>query len=146
MTVVKVNNPVAKSFDGLINNLFNDIPAALSNTFRENSFGFPPVNINEQANGYQIEIAVPGMEKTDFILKLEGNLLTISGSKKEEAKGETVQSIRREFSCKSFERSFSVDEKIDAAHIAAKYENGILKVALPKKEEIKVAAQEIPIL
>ena len=65
--------------------------------------------------------------------------------KKEEAKDESLKAIRKEFSYKGFKRSFTLDEKIDAANIAAKYENGILKVDLPKKEETKVEGKEITI-
>jgi len=146
MTLVKVNNPATRTFDGLLNDLFNDMPSAFGKTFREDVFNFPPVNITENTTAYLIEVAAPGMEKTDFTLKLNGNLLTISGSKKEEVKEETAKSIRKEFSSKSFKRSFTVDEKIDAANIAAKYEQGILNVTLPKKEEVKPAAKEITIL
>lgn len=144
MTLVKVNNPAAKTFDGLLNDLFNDMPA-FGKTFREDIFGFPPVNITEHANAYHLEVAAPGMEKTDFNLKLDGNTLTISATKKEEIKEDSTKSIRKEFSYKAFKRSFTVDEKIDAANIAAKYENGILRVQLPKKEETKVLAKEISI-
>ncbi len=144
MTLVKVNNPVAKTFDGLLNDLFNEMPA-LGKNFRNETFGFPPVNITEHADAYQIEVAAPGMEKTDFNLKLDGNLLTISADKKQETKDETAKAIRREFSYSSFKRSFTLDEKINAADIAAKYENGVLKVDLPKKEEVKAVAKEISI-
>ena len=58
-------------------------------------------------------------------------------------KDETAKSIRKEFTLKTFKRSFTVDEKIDATNIAAKYENGILTVEVPKKEEAKIAAKEI---
>ena len=146
MTLVKVNNSAARTFDGLLNDLLNDMPSVVGKTVREDIFNFPPVNIAEHATAYQIEVAAPGMEKTDFNLKLEGSLLTISGAKKEEIKDETIKSIRKEFSYKSFKRSFTVDEKIDASNISAKYENGILKVTLPKKEETKVALKEITIL
>ena len=145
MTFVKVNNPVAKNFDGLMKDIFNEIPANFGKTFREEVLGFPPVNIVEKDNAYHLEVAAPGMEKTDFTLKLDGTLLTISAAKKEEVRDETLKSIRKEFSYKGFKRSFTLDEKIDAANIAAKYENGILKVDLPKKEETKVASKEITI-
>ena len=145
MTFVKVNNPVAKSFDGLMKDIFNEIPANFGKTFREEVLGFPPVNIVEKDNAYHLEVAAPGMEKTDFTLKLDGTLLTISAAKKEEVRDETLKSIRKEFSYKGFKRSFTLDEKIDAANIAAKYENGILKVDLPKKEETKAASKEITI-
>lgn len=145
MTFVKVNNPVTKNFDGLMKDIFNEIPATVGKTLREDLLGFPPVNIIESGNSYHLEVAAPGMEKTDFNLKLDGTLLTISATKKEEVKEEASKSIRREFSYKGFKRTFTLDEKIDAANIAAKYENGILKVDLPKKEETKVASKEITI-
>lgn len=145
MTFVKVNNPITKNFDGLMKDIFNEIPASFGKTIREDVFGFPPVNIVESGNAYHLEVAAPGMEKTDFSLKLDGTLLTISAIKKDEVKDETIKSIRKEFSYKGFKRSFTLDEKIDAANIAAKYENGILKVALPKKEVTKEASKEITI-
>lgn len=145
MTFVKVNNPISKNFDGLMKDIFNEIPASFGKTFREDLFGFPPVNIAENGRSYQLEVAAPGMEKTDFNLKLDGTILTISATKKEEVKEENLKSIRKEFSYKGFKRSFTLDEKIEAANIAAKYENGILKVDLPKKEETKEASKEITI-
>ena len=145
MTFVKVNNPIAKSFDGLMNELFNELPAGFGKTMRENVLNFPPVNIIEKGDHYHLQLAAPGMEKTDFNIKLDGKLLTISAEKKEEKTDETDKMIRKEFSCKSFKRSFTVDEKIDATNIGAKYENGILKLDLPKKEEVKNSAQEINI-
>ena len=145
MTFVKVNNPATKNFDGLMKDIFNEIPASLGKTFREDVWGFPPVNIAESANAYHLEVAAPGIEKNDFTIKLDGTLLTISAVKKEEGSNEIVKSIRKEFSNKGFKRSFTVDEKIEAANIEAKYENGILKLTLPKKEEIKAASKDITI-
>ncbi len=145
MTLVKVNNPVTKTIDGFMNELFNDLPATFGKSIRQDVFNFPPVNIVEKTDGYQLEVAAPGLEKPDFTIKLEGNLLIISAEKKEETRNETDKVIRKEFSSKTFKRSFTVDEKIDAAAISAKYENGILKVQLPKKEEVKVVAKEINI-
>lgn len=145
MTFVKVNNRLNKSFDGLMNELFNELPVNFGKTMREDVLHFPPVNIIEKADHYHIQLAAPGLEKTDFNVKLDGNVLTISAEKKEEQKVETDKVIRREFSNKSFNRSFTLDEKIDAANISAKYENGVLKLDLPKKEEVKNAAKEIVI-
>ena len=145
MTFVKVNNPVSKNFDGLMKDIFNELPANFGKTFREEVLIFPPVNIVEKDNAYHLEVAAPGMEKTDFTLKLDGTLLTISAAKKEEVRDETIKSIKKEFSYKGFKRSFTLDEKIDAVNIAAKYENGILKVDLPKKAETKAPSKEITI-
>ena len=145
MTLVKVNNPVLKTFDGLVNDLFNDLPATFGKTFRQDVFSFPPVNIVENANAYQLEVAVPGLEKADFNIKLEANVLTIGADKKAVATTETEKVIRREFSNKAFKRSFTLDEKIEASTIDAKYENGILTLNLPKKEVAKATTKEITI-
>ena len=142
MTFVKFNNQ-PKNFDGIMKDLLNEIPASFGKTFREDVFGFPPVNIFENGQEFILEVAAPGMEKTDFTINLEAAILTISAVQKEEVKNDVLKSIRKEFSYKGFKRSFTLDEKIDAATITAKYENGILKVTLPKKEEIKVEGKQI---
>ena len=145
MTLVKVNNPIAKTFDGLMNELFNEFPSTVGKSVRENVLGYPAVNILEKSTSYQLEVAAPGMEKTDFTIKLDGNLLTISAVKKEETTEENVKQIRKEFSFKSFKRSFTLDEKIDASNISAQYEKGILHVSLPKKEVAANESKEITI-
>lgn len=145
MTLVKINNPINKTFDGLMNELFNEFPATFGKTMREDVLNFPPVNITEKNDHYHLELSVPGMEKSDFVVKMEGNTLTVSAEKKEEKNDSTDKVIRREFSFKSFKRSFTVDDKIDAGNISAKYENGILKLDLAKKEEVKNAVKEITI-
>ena len=145
MTFVKVNHPVAKTLNGFVNDIFNDLPATFGKAFGEDSFGFPPVNITEKADSYLIEVAAPGMDKADFAIKLDGNLLTIRAEKKEEAKDETAKNLRKEFNYRSFKRSFTLDEKIDNGNINARYENGILKVTLAKKEEVKAISKEITI-
>lgn len=146
MTLVKVNNPLSKSFDGLMKDLLNEFPSNVTKTVREDMLHFPPVNIIEKAGAYQLEIAAPGFAKADFKVKLEENLLTVSTEKKEAISEVGEKIIRREFSNKSFKRSFTVDEKIDAQSISATYENGILKLDLPKKEVTKAIAKEINIL
>lgn len=145
MTLVKVNNPINKSFDGLMNELFNELPASFGKTMREDVLNFPPVNIVEKNDGYHLQLSAPGLDKADFNIKLDGKLLTISSEKLADKAAENEKMIRKEFSIKSFKRSFTVDEKIDASGINAKYESGILTLVLPKKEEVKNAAKEITI-
>lgn len=145
MTLVKVNNPLARSLDGMMKDFFNEFPSTVSKTFREDVLLFPPVNIIDTPTTYQLEIAAPGFEKTDFKVNLESNVLTISTEKKEEKTSEADKVIRKEFSYKAFKRSFTLDEKIDSENISAKYENGILKLELPKKEVVKAGAKEINI-
>ena len=145
MTFVKVNNPINKTFDGLMNELFNELPVNFGKSIREDVLHFPPANIIEKTDLYKIELAAPGMDKADFNVKLDGKILTISAEKKTEAAVQNEKMIRKEFGYKSFKRSFTLDEKIDAANISARYENGILTLELPKKEEVKSGAKEITI-
>ena len=145
MTLVKVNNPINRSFDGLMNELFNELPLSFGKTLREDVLHFPPANITEKKDVYQIELAVPGFNKADFNVKLEDSILTISAEKKTENVSETDKTVRKEFSHKSFKRSFTIDEKIDTTTISAKYENGILALELPKKEDVKNGTKEITI-
>ena len=145
MTFVKVNNPINKTFDGLMNELFNELPVNFGKSIREDVLHFPPANIIEKADQYKIELAAPGMEKADFNVTLDGKILTIGAQKKAETATENEKMIRKEFGYKSFKRSFTLDEKIDAANISARYENGILTLELPKKEEVKSGAKEITI-
>jgi HSP20 family protein len=146
MTLVKVNNPLNRTFDGMMKDFFNEFPTTLGKTLREDILHFPPVNIVDKAEAYHLEMSVPGFEKSDFNVKLENNILTISTEKSDENTESTDKLIRKEFSYKSFKRSFTIDEKIDAENISARYENGILKLALPKKEIAKSGAKEINIL
>jgi HSP20 family protein len=143
--LVKVNNGFSKSIDGIMKDLFNEFPTAVSKTFREDVLHFPPVNIVDKDAAFVIEMAAPGFEKADFNVKLENNILTISTEKKEAASETTEKIVRQEFSKKSFKRSFTIDEKIDTDNINAKYENGILKLELPKKEVAKAGSKEIHI-
>ena len=143
---LKVNNNLSRSIDGMMKELFNEFPSTASRAFREDVLNFPPVNIVEKSNAYQVELSVPGYEKTDFNVKLDDKILTISTEKKEQTVQADEKMIRKEFTYKSFKRSFTLDDKIDAESISAKYENGILKLELPKKEDQKTAVKDITIL
>ncbi len=145
MTLVKVNNPFSRTIDGMMKELFNEFPAAVNKTVREDVLNFPPVNIIEKTDKYLLSVAAPGFEKADFNIKLDANTLTISTEKKEITTEENDKLIRKEFGFKAFRRSFTIDEKIDAANITAKYENGILAIELPKKEVAKAETKEINI-
>lgn len=98
----------------------------------------PSVNVLEKADRYEVEMAAPGLEKNDFRIELEHDVLTISSEKKIENETKKDQQFnRREFSYQSFSRSFSLPKMVEGDKISAKYENGILKVDIPKKEEAK---------
>ena len=140
MTLVK-NNFRPINFNSVFNDLFNELPAFADKA----GLNFPPANIAETADAYHVELNAPGRNKEDFKISAENGLLTISYEKKEEIKNEGLTTIRREFSFQGFKRSFSLDDKVDVTGIQAKYENGLLKVLLPKKAEVKEAAKQIAI-
>jgi HSP20 family protein len=98
----------------------------------------PSVNIKENDDEFEVELAAPGLVKSDFNIELNKDLMTISSEKKTENEtNEGKQFARREFSYQSFSRSFYLPNSADAEKIKARYENGILKVSIPKKEEAK---------
>jgi len=108
----------------------------------------PATNISETDQAYQLELAVPGFSKEDFRIDLEKDVLTISAEKEKENKTEDTNEKpyrMREFGRCNFSRSFSIPEAVDKDGIKAEYENGILSIALPKKEVVKVK-KEIQVL
>jgi len=142
MTVVKFNNRPANGFN-LLDNFFNELPTFFKDDFGTKAQGFIPVNVKETKDAYQLEVVAPGFEKNDFNVNLEKNILTISAEKKTESGNKDEKQILKEYNYHSFKRSFTVDEKVDAEKIEAKYVNGVLTLNLPRKEEVKVSAKEI---
>lgn len=142
MTFTK-QHPV--QLNNLFDELFNNIPSNWGKDF-SNQIGNPKVNIHETADAYHLELIAAGRNKEDFKVNIDKDLLTISFEKKENVENKDYKTIRKEFTLNSFKRSFSLDEKIKADAIEAKYENGILKLYLPKKEQVSIAPKEITIL
>ena len=140
MTYVKFNQPALKSLDSFLNRLINEVPAVQSN-----GFNFPPVNISETKNDYELEFNVPGRKKEDLKISVDKNILTVSFEKKEEIADENRKQIKREFTLQPFKRSFTLDDKVIPDKIAAKYENGLLILTIPKKEEVKAEAKTIAV-
>ncbi len=104
----------------------------------KHSMSVPAVNVVENPDNYAIEVAAPGMQKKDFKIDLDNNLLTISSEKefKNEDK-EDGRFVRREFGYASFKRTFTLPESVEADKIKANYKEGILQISIPKKEEAK---------
>ena len=97
----------------------------------------PAVNISEQDNQYMVTLAAPGMKKDDFKIELDGNMLTISSRKEDSTEEENKKFTRKEYNYSSFSRCFSLPEEIKQENIEAKYEDGVLKITLPRKEAAK---------
>jgi len=146
MTHVKFSRrPFETNFNNLVNDLFADTPVLFKNGNQSQWKGSVPVNIKENDKSYTIDVVAPGFEKADFKVNLDQDILTISAEKKSEVREDSDKQIRREYNYQGFKRSFTLDEKIDAAGIDAKYVNGVLTLNLPKKEEVKTASKEISI-
>ena len=145
----------------LLKNDYPSFPSFLDNFFEGNLMDWntgnfagtnstlPAVNVKENDNEFNIDVAAPGMNKKDFKVNYNNGRLIISSEKEyknEEKEGEKI--TRREFSYQSFQRSFAVPENVvDADKISANYKEGILHVTLPKREEVKPKpAKEIKIL
>lgn len=142
MSLVKFSNSAHPSRynryynDDVFNDLFNWSNRQVSNT-RNNT---PSVNIKENEDGFALELATPGLRKEDFKVEVNNDILTISAEKQTEEESKDKFS-KREFSALSFKRSFTLPETAKGEDIKAHYENGILEVSIPKKEEAKPKAK-----
>jgi len=149
MTLVKLNQkPFEKTFNSLFEDLFQNLPNSMAGNEWNSHFSndFVPVNIKETGDAYLLDVVAPGMDKSDFKVNVDKNLLTISAEKKSELKDENEKMIKKEFSFRAFSRSFKLDDTIDATAINAKYDQGVLNIKLPKKEEVKLMPKEINIM
>lgn len=145
MTLVRLHQkPADRRVNSFLEDFFSQFPSGVANQ----EFSFPtsaPVNIRENEKAYTIEVFAPGMDKGDFKVNMDNNLLTISAEKKSETNKEGERMVRKEFTYRSFARTFTLDETIQSDNIQAKYENGVLLIEIPKKEEIKIQPKEINI-
>lgn len=126
----------APRFSNLLENIFeNEFPTFLGNEFLKHTG--PSANVKETKDAYLIEVSAPGFSKEGFNVKIEDSILTITGEVKEDKLEEGTKFTRKEFVHASFKRSFTLPKTIVVDKIGAAYENGILKVTLPKMEEAK---------
>lgn len=139
-----------------VNNLTPAFPSVLDRLFEGNLFDLNPmytsgvhplVNVKESSDEFMLEVAAPGLKKEHFKLEYDNGSLRIS-AEQEGSENKVDGYIKKEFSFAKFERTFSVSmEVIDSDKISAKYEDGVLYVSLPKREEVKPKpAKEIAIL
>ena len=103
----------------------------------EKSMTVPAVNVKESMDHYIVSLAAPGLKKDDFQINLEGNMLTISSEKDESKEMKDDEFTRKEYNYSSFSRSFTLPEDVRQDYIDAQYENGVLSIKLPRKEESK---------
>ena len=125
MALIRFNS--FPTFNSFVDDFFADFNKPIRKT------SVPAVNVLENENGFRLEVAAPGFNKENFKINLNDNILTVSGEQKTENNEKTERYTRKEFSNVSFKRSFTLPENINSEQIDAKYEEGILKVNLPKK-------------
>ncbi len=144
MTLVKTN---PRQVNSVFDDFFFNFPVSWGkDTHQANAWSVVPVNIHETNEGFHVELNAPGRKKEDFVVSVDSGLLTISFEEKESAEKADYKTIRREFSLRSFKRTFTLSDKVNADAIQGKYEEGILKLFIPKKEEIKIAPKQVTIL
>lgn len=139
--------PVKRTFNGLFptfDNLWNDF---FSDDFmiadrQRPANTMPAVNVKEDDTQYTLEVAAPGMNREDFHVEVNHNVLTISSQQeeKQEEQGNNGNYTRREFRYSTFSRSFTLPETVEHEQINARYDSGVLHVTLPKREEARTKA------
>jgi len=135
MTLMRFSNQYPSLFDRFFENEMFDWS---NRNYSSTNTTLPSVNIKESNDGFDVEVAAPGFTKNDFKIELNHDLLTISSEKEVENETKEGQAFTlREFSYQSFSRSFTLPNTADSEKIGAKYENGILRISIPKKEEAK---------
>ncbi|HOF99288.1 MAG TPA: Hsp20/alpha crystallin family protein [Paludibacteraceae bacterium] len=134
MALVKFSDQLPSLFDRLMN---NDLFDWTFRNFSETNTTLPSVNIKETNDAYRLEMAAPGLKKEDFKIEVKDGVLSISSEKVGEELKEGEEFTHREYSYQSFVRSFTLPDNVEEDKIEAKYENGILCVNIPKKEEAK---------
>ena len=125
------------SWSNLLEDIFQrDLPSVFTSNFN-NGYTLPKVNIQETPDDFIVEMAVPGLKKSDFNIDIDNQVLSISTEKKEESEHKEENYTRREFGYASFKRTFTLPESVNDEKINATYNEGILRILLPKKEEAK---------
>jgi HSP20 family protein len=122
-------NNIQKSFD-LVNAIINSVN---EQTTEQDMVDFrPKVNTRETEDNYHIEVELAGVKKEDVDIKVDGNVLTISGERavRDEVKDEDYHKVESRYGL--FSRSFTLPEKVDIGNIQAEFENGMLEVVIPK--------------
>lgn len=129
MTMLKLNHRHPFLFD----NIFNESDYVQKNQFKS----LPSVNVFENTDGFELEVAAPGLKKQDFKINFQNYKLTISAEKEVKSEETDGKYTRQEFSFNQFQRIFTLPQTVDSEKIEATYLDGILKIKIAKKEEAK---------
>jgi HSP20 family protein len=138
------NSTVPRNF---VDEFFNDnfLPRFFDWGTNWTNTNVPAVNVEETEKEYVIDVAAPGLDKKDFKVSLDENVLTISSQKEQSSEEKKEGYLRREFNYSTFSRSFTLPEDTDASQINAVHKNGVLSIAIPKHEAKAKVSKEIKI-
>jgi HSP20 family protein len=138
------NSTVPRNF---VDEFFNDnfLPRFFDWGTNWSNTNLPAVNVEETEKEYVIDVAAPGLDKNDFKVSLDENVLTISSQKEQNSEEKKDGYLRREFNYSTFSRSFTLPEDTDASQIKAAHKNGVLSIAIPKHEAKAKVSKEIKI-
>lgn len=134
LTLAKKNGNANSFVPSIWNDLFE---REFFPTPKLEDFSMPAVNVRETEDSHIMELAVPGMKKSDFKVELDNDTLVISAEKKNEQEENEKGYTRKEFNYSSFRRSFSLPNTVESDKIDASYKDGLLTITIPKKEEAK---------
>lgn len=139
MSLIKTTNQ-ANRLPSVFDDMFNTDWLGGTTNYKRIGTMIPAVNIFEDDDAFSVEVAAPGKIREDFNIELDNEILTISAEEKKEEKSpeKNGRFTRKEFSYSNFKRAFTLPETVEYEKISASYENGVLKIFLPKKEEAKV--------
>lgn|SRR5690606_35786913 len=145
MSLIKRNGNGLSTFPALFDDLLgSELFNWTNSNFSSHNSTMPSVNIYEDEDHFAVEMAAPGMKKDDFKVELDNNRLTISSNKQHEQEENKKGYTRREFSYQSFQRHFLLPKDVmDEDKIEARYEDGVLRLTIPKKEEAKKKAPRL---
>jgi HSP20 family protein len=135
MNLIRFNQHPAN----FLSELMEDLDKNFFARQQENRGMMPSVNIRETEDSFMLDMAAPGLKKEDFKINLDNNVLTISSELKTENEERNERFVRKEFHFNAFSRSFTLPKTVDLEKIKADYKDGILSIALPKREDAKIA-------
>ncbi len=135
MTLIRKFNDNYPAFRSWMDDFFDNVDTSVN---RFHSTSVPAVNVMECEDHFNIDFAAPGLQKTDFKINLDNNVLTVKSEKENSEENSGENYTRKEFSYQSFQRSFTLPDSADSEKITAEYKDGILRISIAKKEEAKV--------
>ncbi|MBK9106031.1 MAG: Hsp20/alpha crystallin family protein [Saprospiraceae bacterium] len=147
MSLIKWNEPTKlMGKRNWVENFFAETDDFLKNWNWDMKVDVPAINVKEEKDAFLIDVAAPGMKREDFKVEVDRGVLIISATTEEKKEEKTDTFRRQEFSYRDFRRSFWLPENIMADQIAAQYENGILKLKIPKMENVPEKAKTIKVV